>query len=146
MLRAGKMTGEQMVEYLKMFGFNAVVNTEKVPLSVAVNDGYITEEQANNLGRKFITEVEVPSVKVITYDGSSYGGNIDRTEDSGSESSAEPLEYEDEIERYHENTRAIERLSRALDKVSTAKDRAFGKHRLNLIDDEIEATEKLVAQ
>ena len=70
--------------------------------------------------------------------GSSSGG--------GSDSSAEPLEYEDEIERYHENTRAIERLTRALDKVSTAKDRAFGKERLRLIDEEIAATERLVAQ
>ena len=64
----------------------------------------------------------------------------------GSESSAEPLEYEDEIERYHENTRQLERLTRALEKVSTAKDRAFGKHRLKLIDDEIAATEALVQQ
>ena len=64
----------------------------------------------------------------------------------GGGSNAEPLEYEDEIERYHENTRALERLERALDKVTTAKDRAFGKHRLALIDDEIEATEALVQQ
>ena len=64
----------------------------------------------------------------------------------GGGSNAEPLEYEDEIERYHENTRQLERLTRALEKVSTAKDRAFGKHRLALIDDEIEATEALVQQ
>ena len=70
--------------------------------------------------------------------GSSSGG--------GSGSNAEPLEYEDEIERYHENTRALERLERALEKVSKAKDRAFGKERLRLIDEEIAATERLVGQ
>ena len=73
--------------------------------------------------------------------------DINGPEDKDSNSSsAEPLEYEDEIERYHENTRQLERLTRALEKVSTAKDRAFGKHRLALIDDEIEATEALVQQ
>lgn len=71
--------------------------------------------------------------------GSSGGGG-------GSGSSAEPLEYEDEIERYHENTRQLERLTRALEKVSKAKDRAFGKERLRLIDEEIAATEALVQQ
>ena len=56
------------------------------------------------------------------------------------------LDPEDEIERYHENTRQLERLTRALEKVSKAKDRAFGKERLRLIDEEIAATEALVQQ
>ena len=64
----------------------------------------------------------------------------------GGEELKDPKNYEDEIERYHENTRALERLSRALDKVTTAKDRAFGKERLHLIEEEIAATEKLAAQ
>jgi hypothetical protein len=55
----------------------------------------------------------------------------------------DPKNYEDEIERYHENTRALERLERALNRVTTAKDRAFGKERLRLIEEEITATEKL---
>ena len=80
---------------------------------------------------------------------SGLGGSLDdagKGDGGGSGSSEEMLDPEDEIERYHENTRQIERLTRALEKVSTAKDRAFGKHRLALIDDEIEATEKLVQQ
>ena len=64
----------------------------------------------------------------------------------GGEELKDPKNYEDEIERYHENTRALERLERALDKVTTAKDRAFGKERLRLIEEEIAATEKLAAQ
>lgn len=85
------------------------------------------------------TEIEEDS-------GVDLNGPEDKDSGGGSESSAEPLEYEDEIERYHENTRQLERLTRALEKVSKAKDRAFGKERLRLIDEEIAATERLVGQ
>jgi hypothetical protein len=64
----------------------------------------------------------------------------------GGQELKDPKNYEDEIERYHENTRALERLERALEKVTTAKDRAFGKERLRLIEEEIAATERLAEQ
>lgn len=155
MLAMGKITGEQMVEYLKMFGFDSKVNTKEVSLKAAVEMGSMTMEQAEEgiaNGLNWETKVRVPALEVLMYDGSSFGGDfpegtdLTSSDNGGSGSSAEPLEYEDEIERYHENTRAIERLTRALDKVSTAKDRAFGKERLRLIDEEIAATERLVAQ
>ena len=87
-----------------------------------------------------ITSLGTSNISPSASGDSSGGGG------GSSGSSAEPLEYEDEIERYHENTRQLERLERALNKVSTAKDRAFGKERLRLIDQEIAATERLVAQ
>ena len=62
----------------------------------------------------------------------------------GSSDKKEPKKATEEIERYHMVTRSLDRLTRALEKVSTAKDRAFGKERLRLIDEEIKATDKLV--
>ena len=155
MLAMGKITGEQMVEYLKMFGFDSKVNTKEVTLKAAVEMGSMTMEQAEEgiaHGLNWETKVKVPALEVLMYDGSSFGGDFPEgadysgDSDGSSASNSEPLEYEDEIERYHENTRQLERLTRALEKVSTAKDRAFGKERLRLIDEEIAATEKLVAQ
>jgi hypothetical protein len=47
-------------------------------------------------------------------------------------------------ERYHTLLNQLEDLSAAYDRVSKAADRAFGKDKLKLIDDEIEATDDLI--
>ena len=52
----------------------------------------------------------------------------------------------DEIERYHEAERSIERTSAALDRLSKAKDRAFGANKIKAIDAEIAAQKKLYRQ
>ena len=50
---------------------------------------------------------------------------------------------EEALERYHEITREIEALERAVDKYSDATARAFGKDKLGLMDKQIEALEEL---
>jgi hypothetical protein len=49
-----------------------------------------------------------------------------------------------EIPRYHEIKEVINDLSREYDKLSQAKDRAFGADRLSLMDKELELIEKQI--
>lgn len=65
-----------------------------------------------------------------------------REENKGEERKEKKLE--DEVERYENITSAIEAQERALDKVSKAKDRAYGANRIALMDQEIKSTEKLL--
>lgn len=51
----------------------------------------------------------------------------------------------DELERYHWLNEELDDLQRDYDKVSKSKDRAFGKNRINLINQEIAALDKLIA-
>lgn len=51
----------------------------------------------------------------------------------------------DEKERYHEITNTIEDMQHALDRVSAAKDRAFGKAKIAKINEEIAAYDNLIA-
>lgn len=67
--------------------------------------------------------------------------NIANKKDSGS--SKDKKNLSDEIERYHEIDKTLERLNKEYDKLSAAKDRAFGKKRLDLIDQEIAKTKEL---
>ena len=53
---------------------------------------------------------------------------------------------EDEIERYHVVRNQLEDIEDGLDKISKAKDRAFGPKKLKLIDQEIAKTEELIAK
>ena len=166
-IAAAGMTAEQAQAYFASMGYDVTLKKDTEPITQEHTVKWPKyEDPAHPLtvtswGEETwqdTSEAQALAIETITPNGS-YGGGIEvkdapspsassgKSGGGGSSgSSAEPLEYEDEIERYHENTRAIERLTRALDKVSTAKDRAFGKHRLNLIDDEIEATEALVQQ
>ena len=65
--------------------------------------------------------------------------------DYGNESiDAETLDMMDEArERYHELTREVEALERAVDELSKAEARAFGKDKLGLMDAQISALEEL---
>ena len=66
------------------------------------------------------------------------GGN----KTSGSQKDAKKAS--DEIERYHVIKEQMEDINNELDKISKAKDRAFGGDKLKLMDDEIAKTEALV--
>ena len=70
--------------------------------------------------------------------GSSGGGG------SKSTSHADQKNYTDK-DRYHTIKNQLEDLTDAYDDVNKAKERAFGKNRLNYIDQEIAKTDKLIA-
>ena len=61
----------------------------------------------------------------------------------GGDSKKAVEELEEYAERYHEITERIKMYERILDDISKAKDRAFGKDKIALIDQEIEAVKNL---
>lgn len=72
-------------------------------------------------------------------------GNTDPDDDDDSDDSddKEVEDMVDDIERYHEITRSIQAIETELDRLSDKKDKAFGKDKLALMDQEIEALEDL---
>ena len=68
-------------------------------------------------------------------------GTKDKKKGGGSEKDAKELK--EIAERYHEITKEIEAQEHLLDKISKAKDRAYGKDKIKLIDQEIESLKKL---
>jgi hypothetical protein len=70
------------------------------------------------------------------------GGN--NSGGGGGGSKKAPKNAKKEAGRYHEVKEVIDDLNRQYDKISKAKDRAFGADKLALIDAEIAATERLI--
>jgi hypothetical protein len=63
----------------------------------------------------------------------------------GGSSQKDKKKASDEIERYHEIKETIQSLEKELDRLSKAKDRAFGQEKLDLMDKEIAKVEELKA-
>ena len=74
--------------------------------------------------------------------GSTDPDDVDGTKDKkGSEK--DPKDLKEIADRYHEITKEIETQEHLLDKISKAKDRAYGRNKIQLIDQEIESLKKL---
>jgi hypothetical protein len=58
--------------------------------------------------------------------------------------SSKKLKKSDEIDRYHEISKTLERLKRDYDSITKAKERAFGKDKLRLMDEEIKKSEEIL--
>jgi TP901 family phage tail tape measure protein len=63
---------------------------------------------------------------------------------SASRNSQDKKQASDEIERYHVVLNQLEDIEAQLDKISAAKDRAFGKTKLKLMDEEIAKQSQLI--
>ena len=64
------------------------------------------------------------------------------TKPSGKGSKSKKKKNEDEIERYHVIDRTLDSLSKKYDRLSNAKDRAFGKQHLDYLDEELALLEE----
>ena len=73
----------------------------------------------------------------LTYEGDEGGGG------GGGGSSQEKKNIHEETERYHKIDKTLERLQKQYDKISKARDRAFGQKYLDYLDQEIAKTEEL---
>ena len=100
---------------------------------------------------------EVPQIQSITkkaggssnnYSSSNSGGKSNKSGGGGKAKEAnraDKKKNEDlEIDRYHVITEQLERLNAELEKISKAKDRAFGAKRLKLMDQEIAKQEQII--
>lgn len=75
--------------------------------------------------------------------GSTDPNNVDGTKGKNDGSKKDAKDLKKIAERYHEITKEIETQEHLLDKISKAKDRAYGKDKIKLIDQEIDSLEEL---
>lgn len=93
----------------------------------------------------------LPEIKYVGTGGSkSAGVSPSSTAGSGGGDKKDPkkidkkVNEDPEVDRYHVITEQLERLNAELDKISKAKDRAFGAKKLKLMDEEIAKQEELI--
>ena len=72
------------------------------------------------------------------------GGKSSKPKTVQKKAPIEAKQAKDEIERYHEITKQIDNQSKLLDRLSKAKDSAYGPNKLKMMDKEIEATKTLI--
>lgn len=152
MLEQGLITAEQASSYLNSIGYDPEITTKKV----TTEQNYKVSGSGlvgNLLGTQTITvsaDVEVP---VINKEGTTYTGHSAPAStpassgSSSSKSSSKELKTaRDEIERYHQIKSVISQLETEYNKLSKAKDRAFGQERLAYMQKEIDKQEELLDQ
>lgn len=172
MLDSGQITAAQLQGLMRAKGFEMeITGWKKVPGPKKEITQEITGTDANGKEinyKKVIKEQEEMEVPIINGEapdvsagqslsrGSVGKAGLVKSSDAsvinqstldknkgGGGGGSEKKNLDDELERYHEIDKTLERLNRQYDKISKAKDRAFGKSRLNLIQQEIKATEEL---
>ena len=156
------MTAEEAQAYFAAMGYDAnikeitVNDTVQREVEYPIIDertGYPTGEK----GTMTLTEVTGTTgyaIETITPNGT-YGGGLGVSTEAPKEATSnkssgpkakkavkaeekQKKQVSDEAERYHEIKNELESVGRELDKVSKAKDRAFGKDKLKLMEQEAE--------
>ena len=163
MLKDGVITAEQLtaafgtvgwspnIKYRKEAGpetttnlsGDIIANGEKVATisgsmvsTTEVNVPYIDDSEGTGSGSNVISSLGQKSyVSNITSKNSSSGGG----------SKKDPKTADEEKERYYEINQALDTMSKKLDRIAAAKERAFGKAKLALIEQELEVIEDEVA-
>lgn len=144
-----KITGSRQVPMTRYVGSELL--TDYVPeyeeKSWTVTSGTHTESQkvpvaqieSDENGAGKVNVVNAGSQRITPSHGSTSGGKGGGGGGGGGGSSRkakEPKKASDEIERYHKIDKTIDSLSKQYDRLSAAKDKAFGTARLKLIEQE----------
>lgn len=150
MLKNGQMSIEQLENTLSALGLSPEIGTE-------VKKDAISFTLTGNVGDEpmtvtFTGDLEYPVLRGIKKAGSSEivskanrtGGSKTSQKGSGG-SKKDKKNSSDEIERYHVIKNKLEDINHQLDLISMAKDRAFGKDRLALLDKEIAKYKQLAS-
>lgn len=150
MLENGQMSIEQLENTLSALGLSPEIGTE-------VKEDAISFTLSGNVGDEpmtatFTGDLEYPVLRGIKKAGSSEivskanrtGGSKTSQKGSGG-SKKDKKNSSDEIERYHVIKNKLEDINHQLDLISMAKDRAFGKDRLALLDKEIAKYKQLAS-
>lgn len=102
------------------------IESQKVPVAQIESD-------KNGAGK--VNVVNAGSQRITPSHGSTSSGKGGGGS-GGSRKAKEPKKASDEIERYHKIDKTIDSLSKQYDRLSAAKDKAFGTARLKLIEQE----------
>lgn len=171
LLMAQGATVEQMQAAFDQLGWNPDLNYEEMTIDEAAANGSYTNKQvwvpnadgmgwhqvtltdAATMGMDGSTIVRVPIIgsdfkKISTGGGSGYKPQKPSGGGGGGGGSKKNAELKDSGDRtrYHTIQNQLEDLSSAYDEVSEAADRAFGLEKLDLIDEQIAATDDLIAK
>lgn len=150
MLESGQMSVEQLENTLSALGLSPDIETrvKKDAISFTLT-GNVGDEP---MTATFTGDLEYPVLKGIKKAGNSEivskanrTGGSKTSKKGGGGSKKDKKQASDEIERYHVIKNKLEDINHQLDLISMAKDRAFGKDRLALLDKEIAKYKQLAS-
>lgn len=150
MLKSGQMSVEQLENTLSALGLSPDIETrvKKDAISFTLTGSVGNEPMTAT----FTGDLEYPVLKGIKKTGSSEivskanrTGGSKTSKKGGGGSKKDKKQASDEIERYHVIKNKLEDINHQLDLISMAKDRAFGKDRLALLDKEIAKYKQLAS-
>lgn len=163
MLANGEITAEQIQQAFGAVGYAPDIkyrtDKQKSTTTHYIYDNGDTNSQPRVVIQETETDIQVPYIAgESTYAEASgikgsqeNGSGITKVRDIGSieaslgDTQKEKANKLKELDRYHEINEQLSDIERHLDKISKAKDRAFGKAKLDLFDQEIKKQEELIA-
>lgn len=174
MLTSGQLTADEVNAILSTIGYDPDIEMVTLPFNQAdytqASNGYtyeytdpitgksqtihVTNDQYNQATSGTVVQVPRINAAKTVYKGSSGGGGVSKPKPSNSGGGggggktpkhAEKKNDSDK-ERYHTIKNQLEDLESNYDKMSDARDRAFGADKLALYDDEIDALDDLIAK
>ena len=144
MIQLGLISAEEASRVLnETFGFTPEITKNRVSFEYGTpefNNAVSAGFKMDYLNGSYIFEVPSINGKATLKTRDLYSGTTSKRE----ESKGKKKTLDDELERYHELTETIEDLETAYDRMGKRKDRAYGQSKLDAIDAEIKALEKLI--
>lgn len=160
MLDSGAMTEEQLQKMFNAAGLTISYDYKWIDGPETRHAYYEVDKDGNKTDVKKYEEVETTKIRVPILrdkDGNTSNVKVTKASDkstinssaitkaSGADSKKDKT-LDDEIERYHKIKKQIESTTKEMDRLSKAKDKAFGKNRLSIIDQEIAKNKTLLEQ
>ena len=152
-------TVDQMKDAFNDLGWNPDLGYEEMTIDEAASNGSYTNKQvwvpnadgmgwhqvtltdAASMGMDGSTVIRVPKIgsdfKKVSSGGGGYKPTTDPGGGGGGSKKTPEKKTADKGERYHTLTNQLEDIKKEYDAISEAADRAFGKDKLKLIDDQI---------
>ena len=150
MLESGLVTADQVSGYLNSIGYDPDITTKKLTTTQSYTISGLGILAGGLDGTSTITTETTSEVPVINAKGTTYTGKSAPTitpassDSSGKSSKKDTKKASDEIDRYHEIKEVMEDLENEANKLSKAKERAFGANKLALMDKELAKQEELL--
>lgn len=163
MILNSQMTIDDIMNILNALGWEPEITYKEIPVSEATqsqiaqaveiydpvsgNWETATVHSISNAHQDAVVRVPIIQGSSTTYGGSAKTAATPPTPKSsggGSKSKKETKQRDDEVERYHVVKEQMEELEKQAEKLSKAKDQAFGKGKLDLIEKEIELLDEQI--
>ena len=163
MILNSQMTIDDIMNILNALGWEPEITYKEIPVGEATqsqiaqaveiydpvsgNWETATVHSISNAHQDAVVRVPIIQGSSTTYGGSAKTAATPPTPKSsggGSKSKKETKQRDDKVERYHVVKEQMEELEKQAEKLSKAKDQAFGKGKLDLIEKEIELLDEQI--